>query len=108
MPPSLGVLARRWRLVHEAGRLGSARKAAHECKAGVRVVEKWCHSAKAAGIVDDTPRAGRARAPLAFILRSPLLKEGVKRGVHCPQLAKMMQERLEVTVSDKTVHGTST
>ena len=103
MPPSPCVLARRWRLVHEAERLGSARKAAQECKATVRVVEKWCRRAKATGTVDDTPRAGRPRAPLASREATLLLKVGVKRGDQCPQLAKMLQQRLGVTVSAETV-----
>uniref|UniRef100_A0A6U9MBU6 Transposase Tc1-like domain-containing protein n=1 Tax=Oxyrrhis marina TaxID=2969 RepID=A0A6U9MBU6_OXYMA len=103
MPPFPCVLARRWRLVHEAERLGSAQKAVQENKASVRVVEMWCRRAKATGTVDDTPRAGKPRAPLASREATLLLREGVKRGDQCPQLAKMMQERLGVTWSADTV-----
>jgi transposase len=103
MPPSPCVLARRLRLVHEAERLGSACKAAQECKAIVRVVEKWCRRAKATGTVNDTPRAGMPRAPLASREATPFLKVGVPRGDQCPQLAKMMLQRLGVTVTAETV-----
>jgi transposase len=104
MPPSPRVLARRWRLVHEAEPLGSTRKAAQDCKATVRVVEKWCRRSKATGTVDDTPWAGMPRAPLASREATLLLQEGVKRGDRCTQLAKMLQQRLGVTVSAEPVH----
>jgi hypothetical protein len=85
----LGVVARRWRLVHEVERLGSARQAAQEEEeATVRVVEKWCRRAEATGTVDDTPRVGIPRAPLESRKATRLLKEGVKRGNHCPNLPK--------------------
>uniref|UniRef100_A0A7S3UQX5 Uncharacterized protein n=1 Tax=Oxyrrhis marina TaxID=2969 RepID=A0A7S3UQX5_OXYMA len=103
MPPFPCVLARRWRLVHEAERLGSARKAAQECKATVRVVEKWCRRAKATGTMDDTPRAATPRARLASRGATLLLKEGVMRGNECPQLSKMLQKRLGEIVSAETV-----
>jgi hypothetical protein len=88
MPPPPVVLARRWRLLHEAERLGSGRKAAHECEITARVVEKWCRRAKATEKVDDTSRAGRPRASVEAIRR---LKEGVEGGNECPQLAKLLQ-----------------
>jgi transposase len=103
MAPSLHVLARRWRLVHEAERLGSARKAPQECQATVRVAEKWCRRAKATGTVDDTPRAGRPRAPLASREATLLMKVGVKRCDQCPQLASMRKQRSGVIVSAVTV-----
>jgi hypothetical protein len=81
MPPSPRGLARHWRLVHEAERLGSACKDGQEFKATVRVVEKWCWRAKATGTMDDTPRAGIPRAPLASREATLLMKEGVKS---CP------------------------
>jgi transposase len=103
MSPFPGVRARRWRLVHEAERLGSARKAAQECKATVRVVEKWCRRTKATGTLDDTPRAGRPQAPLASREATPLVNKCVKRGDHCSQLTKIFHNILGVTLRAATV-----
>jgi transposase len=102
MSPSPVVVASCWRLVHKAEQFGISRRAAQDCKATVRAVEKWCRRAKATGTMDDAPRAGMRRAPLASVEAIRLLK-GVKRGDECPQLAKTLQERPEVTVSTDTV-----
>ena len=90
MPPFLYVLATRWRLVNEAGRLGRAREAAQECKGTARVVGKWCRRANAICITDDTPRAGMPQAPLALGEDNLILKEGVKRRGQCPLFANML------------------
>jgi hypothetical protein len=102
MPRYHGVLARRWRLVHEAERLGSARKAAQECRVAVRIVEMWCRLVEATGTMHDTSRAGMSRAPLASREPTRHLKEGVKRGDHFPQFAKALQQKLRVIVSAET------
>ena len=103
MPHPPGVLARCWRLVYTSERLRSAPWAARECKATVRGVEKWCRRSQATGTVDDTRRAGMPRAPLVSREATMLLKEGIKRGDQCPQLAIMLLHTLGVIVSAETV-----
>eukprot|EP00873_Tetraselmis_striata_P004823 jgi/Tetstr1/425087/TSEL_015551.t1 len=95
MPASAATIVRRWRLVHEAERLGSCRAAAKALGADVRTVVKWVKRAKDTGCVDDLPRSGRPRAPLGTREAEDNLRGGIRAGLKCPQLAQKLKDEVE-------------
>ena len=104
MHASAATIARRWRLVHEAERLGSCRAAAKALGADVRTVIKLVKRAKDTGSVDDLPRSGRPRAPLGTREAEEKLREGIRAGLKCPQLAQKPKDEVEgLSVTAETV-----
>lgn len=103
MAPSAETTARRWQLVLAYQRLGSYVEAAKVCKSDRTQVHKWVKRYEATGGVDDLPRAGRPRAPLASEDAMRVLTSGLRQGLASPALAQRIESELGEKTTPRTV-----
>ena len=105
MGRDLDTIAWRWELVFAFEREGSNyAKVAKAYNTTPRTVKTWVERYESSGDVQDKPRAGRAPVSRLFAPDvEALLKRGIRDGLDCRQLAALLYEEKEISVSRETV-----
>lgn len=98
-----GTVGWRWQLVIEYQQRGSYSAVAKQFDTSRNVVRKWVNRNKATGDVQDLPRVGRPKKGLSSPAAHTLLKRGVRSGLACTEIGRLLKNELELDVSVETI-----
>ena len=97
------TIAWRWELVFEYKRVRNYEAVARKLSTTPRTVSTWVQRYHETGDVRDKARSGRPRIDLSAPDVESLLKEGIREGMDCTQLLKMLSKEKGIVVGMETV-----